>query len=228
MKGYIASLKLKEDAIPVFRKARSVPYALRDKVGVTLDKMEADGILRKVEYSEYDSPIVPVIKSDGTVRVCGDYKSTLNPNLDTKQYPLPTVEECFYPMSGGKKFTKLDIRQAYNNLILREEDQQLTTINTHKGLYVWTRLPYGISSSSALFQSTMDRVFSGFDRVVCRVDDILVTGADDAEHLKNLTAVIRRLEETGFKCNLAKTQFMREEVIYLGNDIQSKVSLKFS
>ena len=125
-------------------------------------------------------------------------------------------------MNGGQVFSKLDIRQAYNNLKLRESDQKLTTINTSKGLFVWTRLPYGISSSTAIFQQSMDRILQGLDSVVCRVDDILVTGKDDEEHLSNLEEVIRRLEQAGFRCNLKKTQFMKDEVVYLGYRINRK------
>ena len=220
--GHEATLQLKEDHSPVFRKARSVPFAIKERIEVTLQKMTEDKILKPVDNSEYASPIVPVEKEDGSIRICGDYKATLNPNLLTKQYPLPTVEECFQPMNGGQLFSKLDIRQAYNNLKLRESDQKLTTINTSKGLFVWTRLPYGISSSTAIFQQSMDRVLQGLNSVVCRVDDILVTGRDDEEHLSNLEEVIRRLETAGFRCNLKKTQFMKDEVVYLGYRINRK------
>ena len=94
--------------------------------------MEADGRLVKVEHSEFASPIVPVIKNDGSLRICGDYKATLNPQLDSKVYPLPVVEDCFVAMRGGKLFTKIDIKQAYNHIKLRKCDELLTTINTHQ------------------------------------------------------------------------------------------------
>ena len=216
VEGYEAALQLKEDHKPVFRKARSVPFVLKDKIGLSLEKMKKEEILTQVDHSEYASPIVPVEKDDGTVRICGDYKSTLNPNLETKQYPLPTVEDCFQPMVGGEKFTRLDIRQAYNNLRLRECDRALTTINTSQGLFVWNRLPYGVSSSTAIFQQTMDQVLHGLKGVACRVDDILLTGRDDREHLDILEEVVRRLETANFRCNLKKTKFLRDSVTYLG------------
>lgn len=198
---------------------RSVPYAMKEKIEVTLDKMTKDRILEPIDSSDYASPIVPVEKEDGTVRICDDYKATLNPNILTKHYPLPTIEECLHPLMDGQKFSKLDIRQAYNNVKLRESDQKLTTANTSKGLFVWTRLPYGISLSTAIFQQTMDRVLQGLDCVVCRVDDILVTGKDDATHLDNIEQFIQRLEKAGFRCNLRKTKFLEDEVTYLGYHI---------
>ncbi len=219
VKGYEAALDLKLDSKPKFCKARPVPFALKDKVAETLDKGEADGILERVDFSEFASPAVPVLKDDLTVRVCGDYKSTLNPCIDTKVYPLPTVEDCFSEMIGGDLFSKIDIKQAYNNIPLRASDRSLTTMNTHKGLYQWTRLPYGVSSSSAIFQSIMDRVLVGLKGVVCRVDDILITAPTDELHMSRVREVIKRLENAGFKCKLEKTEFMQESVIYLGHRV---------
>ena len=154
--GYEACLDPTIESKPRFCKARPVPFALKKKVAEALHKSEAEGILVKVDYSEYASPAVPVLKEDQTVSICGDYKSTLNPSLDIKVYPLPAVEDFFAEMMGGDLFSKIDIKQAYNNLPLRPDDQFLTTLNTHQGLYKWTRLPYGVSSSSAIFQSAMD------------------------------------------------------------------------
>ena len=186
--------------------------------------MVDDGILVQVDSSQFDSPIVPVEKEDGTVRICGDYKSTVNPNLETKQYPLPTVEECFQPMSygWGAKVFEVGFSQAYNNLKLKEGDQKLTTINTTKGLYKWTRLPNGVSSSTAIFQQKMDQVLQGCKAVVCGVDDILVTGRTESEHLSNLEEMVNRPEQANFRCNLKKSEFLQDEVKYLGYIINSR------
>ena len=140
--------------------------------------------------------------------VCGDYKSTLNSALDTKIYPLPTVDECFAEMVGGKLFTKIDIRSACNSLKLREGDRILTTMNTELGLLMWTRLPFGINSAAAQFQSTIDEVLLGIDQTCCRVDDILITGQNDKEHMSNVKQVVDRLEQAGFRCKLDKSKFM--------------------
>ena len=151
VKGYEARLDLKEGARPKFCKARVTAFSIRDKVETTLKNMISEGLLVPVDHSEWASPIVPVAKPDKSIRVCGDYKSTLNPALDTKTYPLPTVEECFASIAGGQLFTKIDIKSAYNSLILRKCDQTLTTMNTQLGLLMWTRLPFGINSAGAQF-----------------------------------------------------------------------------
>ena len=85
-------------------------------------------------------------------------------------------------MVGSELFTKLDIKQAYNNLKLRESDQSIVTVNTHKGLFTPICLPYGVSSAGAIFQRKMDQVLLGIPGVTCRVDDILITGPNDQVH----------------------------------------------
>ena len=83
------------------------------------------------DYSSWGTPVVPVIKLNGTVRVCGNYKDTLNMCLEVPQYPLPRGEKCFHAMNGGKHFTKIDLAQAHNQVTLEEESRNFTTINTH-------------------------------------------------------------------------------------------------
>ena len=89
MKEIKAELKIKENVTPKFHRPRTVPFALRGAVEQELNRLEEKGILKKVSHSEWATPIVPVPKKDGKVRVCGDYKVTVNPTLDVDQYPLP-------------------------------------------------------------------------------------------------------------------------------------------
>ena len=101
--------------MPKFHKARPVPYALKPAVEAKLDELIAQGILVPVNYSEWASPLVLVTvpKADKSVRICGDYKVTINQYLDTDKYPLPTPQDLFATLSGGKYFTTLDLKNAY-------------------------------------------------------------------------------------------------------------------
>ena len=218
VKGIRANLVVKKDAVPVTFKARPLPFAMRKRVEDELENMVKAKILFKVKDSPWSSPIVPVLKGD-KIRICGDYKVSLNKVLDMRQHPLPNLEDCFAAVTGGKKFSVIDIKKAYNNIELREEDKLLTTISTHKGLYAWNRLCYGVNSSGPIFQSVIDDTLLGCKMTCCRVDDILISGRTDKEHLANLNDVIRRLEERGFRCNLEKTKIMQDEVIYLGHRV---------
>ena len=93
------------------------------------------------------SPTVTVPKSDGVVQLCGDYKVTVNPVLDVDQYPLPCPEDLMSSLTVGLKFDKLDLTSAYQQMLLDEAPREYVTINTHCGLYRYTRLPFGIASS---------------------------------------------------------------------------------
>ena len=132
-----------------------------------------------------------------TVRLFGDYKVTINPHLKMDSHPLPRAEELFSKLAGGEKFTKLDISHAYQQMALEESSKELVTINTHQGLYRYTRLPFGVASAPAIFQRTMDDILQGMERVACFIDDILITGMDDEDHLRRLQEVLERLWQHG-------------------------------
>ena len=104
--------------------------------------MESEGVLKKVESSDWATPIVPVLKPDRTVKICGDFKVTLNQHLDIPEYPMPTPEELFKKLNGGELFAKLDLSHAYQQVVLAERSQPYVTITTHLGLYQYTRLPF--------------------------------------------------------------------------------------
>ena len=88
-------------------------------------------------------------------------------------YPLPrVVEDLFTALSGGKRFTKLDLSHAYLQLQLGEETKSLTTINTHRGLFQYNHLPFGLSSAPAVFQRTMDNLLKDFKHVTTYIDDL--------------------------------------------------------
>ena len=125
--------------------------------------MEQEGVLGKTHYSEWAAPIVAVPKPDGRLCLCGDYKITVNPVLDVDQYPLPKPKHIFAPLAGGQRFTTLDLSHAYNQLILDEDSRKYVTVNTHKSLYQYTRLPFEIASAPAVFQRTMDTILQGVE-----------------------------------------------------------------
>ena len=161
IKSYSAKLSLKAGEEPKFFKPRSVPYAVRGAIDEELDRLEQQGILEKVTHSEWATLVVAAPKSDGRYRICGDFKVTVNPALNVDQYPLPKVEDLLAMLAGGRKFTKLDLSQAYLQLELHPEARQYCTITTHRGLYQFTRLPFGISSAPAIFQKVMDTILQG-------------------------------------------------------------------
>ena len=94
---------------------------------------------------------------------------------------------------------------------------QYVTINTHKGLYSSTSLPFGVASSPAIFQKVMDKILQGLPNVICYIDDILVSGEDEASHFKSLEEVLNRLEKHGIRLKQEKSCFLLPKVEYLGH-----------
>ena len=107
---------MKSDAQPKFYKARPVPYSLQEAVEAECSQLEAESIVEKVEFGEWATPMVHVPKSDGTTRSCKDYAITVNPQLNVPQYPIPLPEDVFVKLQGGQRFTKLDLKSAYQQL----------------------------------------------------------------------------------------------------------------
>jgi len=107
---------------------------MKPKVGAELKRLEREEILHKVKFSDWATPIVPVVKLNGTVRICSDYKITVNPEVQTEQYPLPPTDDIFAKLAGGQKFTKIDLKRAYHQAEVEEETQEYLTVNTHQGL----------------------------------------------------------------------------------------------
>lgn len=221
LKNIQAKIELDKDATPRFHKARPVPYALRPKIDAELQSLETSGILSKVDWSDWATPIVPVIKKGktGAVRICGDFKVSINPVLHTVQYPLPRIEDIFSSLAGGEKFSKIDLSQAYLQMEVEESSRKFLTINTHKGLYQYNRLVFGVASAPAIWQRAMDQVLHDIPRTQCYLDDILVTGRDDNEHFQNLSKVLTRLNEYGLRANREKCEFFKNEISYCGHVI---------
>ena len=219
-----AKLNLKENSQPKFCKARQVPYALRPKVEAELTKLQNDGILTKVDWSEWATPVVPVIKKNGNVRLCGDFKQTINPVLHVQQYPLPRIDDIFASLGGGQKFSKIDLRQAYLQMEMEEESNKFLTINTHKGLFQYNRLVFGVASAPAIWQQAMDQILEGIPHVQCILDDMIISGATDQEHLDNLEEVLSRLSKHGLRVNSSKCESFKERIEFCGHEI-SKLGL---
>ena len=103
-------------------------------------------MIEQIGSGEWAAPIVCVPKKNGKIRICGDYKATVNSALDKEQYPLPRPEDIFAKLASGKSFMTLDLTNAYNQLLLDDDSQEYVTVNTHRGLYCYKHLPFGVCS----------------------------------------------------------------------------------
>ena len=220
--GEKARLLVDPQVCPKFFKPHPVPFALKHKVENELNRLEEEGIIKKVQSAEWAAAIVPIIKEDGTIKVCGDYKVTANQAILVDSRPILRIDKLFTKISGGVIFTKLDLSHAYLQLRLDETGKKYLVINTHKGLYEYNRLPFGVSSAPAIFQRTMENLLQGLEHVAVYIDDILITGCTEEEHLKTLDEVLTRLERAGMRLKKSKCQFLLPSVEYLGHKISKE------
>ena len=217
-----AKLYVDSEAMPRCFKPHTVPLALRGKVDKELDRLQAQGMIIPVEHSDWAAPIVPVLKANGEVRICGDYKLTVNTASKTDQYPIPNIEDLYSKVAGGVVYSKLDLSRAYQQVVLSEESQKLSTITTLKGLFQYTRLCYGVSSAPGIFQLAMEQLVQGIPMAAVYLDDILVSGRTLEDTRANLLTVLSRLQTTGLRLRIEKCSFMQESCVYLGHRLDAE------
>ncbi|KAL0821502.1 hypothetical protein ABMA28_004966 [Loxostege sticticalis] len=182
--------------------------------------MLAAGVIEPVEHSDWATPLVIVHKPDGSLRLCADFKTTLNKVLLVDKYPVPKIEDLFTQLSGSQYFTKIDLSQAYNQILLDDSKENdctgLTVINTHKGLFKYKRLVYGLASSPGIFQRIMSNLFKGVPNVTVFLDDILISNKCENTHTKTIEKVFQILKDHGLRIKKQKCQFFAKQVKYLG------------
>ena len=124
------------------------------------------------------------------------------------------LENLLSKLSGGKRFTKIDLSRTYHQL-------KLTPGSNHLGLQQYKRLTYGVSSAVSIFQSTIDNVLKDLQGCCVRIHDILISGGTDKIHLENLHRLSQRLQERGLKLNPDKFYFMLDETVVLGTTVSA-------
>ncbi|XP_062709570.1 uncharacterized protein K02A2.6-like [Aedes albopictus] len=211
-------LYLKPDARPSYCPKRPVAYAALPKVDEELERLQNNGIISPVRFSDWAAPIVVVRKADNiSVRVCGDYSTGLNDALECDRHPLPHPDDLFAELAGARYFTHLDLSDAYLQVEVEEESRKLLTVNTHRGLFQYNRLPPGVKSAPGAFQRIIDSMVAGIPGVKPYLDDILIAGRTKEEHDRNLYAVLNRIREYGFHLRLEKCRFALSQIEFLGH-----------
>ena len=210
------SIEVDPSVPPKYCKARSVPYTVREKIDKEIDRLLKEGIISPVTNSPWAAPIVPVQRSEDKIRLCGDYKLTVNRAARLDTYPIPSLDDLFSGLAGGKVFSKLDMSQAYAQLCLDEESKCYTVVNTHRGLFKYNRLSFGISAAPGIFQRAMEQLLKDIPGVFLYLDDILIAGANEVEHRDRVRQVLSKLQEAGLKLSIKKCTIGVPSVTYLG------------
>ena len=216
-------LHLKEDSQPyAVMTSRKVPIPLMKPVKQALDEMEANGVIEKVTHpTEWTSPMIPIQKPSGKVRICVDLRK-LNLCLKRETYPLPTFEEISAKFYGAKWFSKLDAASGFYQIPIEQNSSDLTAFITPYGRYKFLRLPMGINIAPEIYQRKMDELLAGMKGVMCYMDDVLIVGQTENEHDENLRAVLSKIMSSGLKLNKEKCELKKQSIRFLGHVISNK------
>jgi hypothetical protein len=168
------------------------------------------------------APILFAKKKDGGLRLCVDYRA-LNLGTVKNRYPLPLISELLDRVREVRIFTKLDLRNAYHLIRIKEEDEFKTAFRTRYGQFEYQVMPFGLTNAPATFQAYIDDCLRPYidDFTVCYLDDILIYSTNEKEHEDHVRKVLQRLQEFGLYCKAEKCQFGVREVGFLGFVINS-------
>ncbi|GBN26985.1 Retrovirus-related Pol polyprotein from transposon 17.6, partial [Araneus ventricosus] len=215
-------IELKPNAVPVIHPPRRVPQALQSRLKETLNRLEADKIISKVNKpTDWVQSLVIVEKPNGSLRLCLDPRD-LNRVIKREHHLIPSAEDIISRLEGKKLFTVLDLKDGFWQVPLDNESSDLCTFNTPHGRYKFNVLPFGIASAPEVFQKRNEKLFGDIDGVEVYFDDIIVTGTDKVTHDAALTEVLKRAEASNIKFNANKLQFRMTEVKYMGQIISDK------
>lgn len=207
---------------PIRLPPRRLAPHRRALVDAEVDKMLETGIIEEAE-GPWASPVVLVKKKDGSMRFCVDYRK-LNEATVKDAYPLPRIDDSLDTLAGSQWFSTMDLVSGYWQVAMAPEDREKTAFSTHRGLFQFTVMPFGLCNAPGTFERLMEVAMRGLQWTSCLVylDDIVVFSRDFQGHLRRLGEVLERLESAGLKVKPKKCQLAQKEVAFLGHVVSER------
>lgn len=205
------------DSKPIKLPLRRLPIMQRDVAEAEINKMLNQGIIEP-SHSPWAANIVLVKKSDGSTRFCADYRK-INSITKKDAYPLPRIDESLDALSGAKYFCTADMASSFHQVSVKQEDREKTAFITHKGLFQFKHMPFGLANSPKTFERLMELVMSGLQWEKCLVylDDVIIFGKTFTQTLENLVSVFDRFRSANLELKPKKCAFFKDEIKYLGH-----------
>ena len=204
---------------PIRKKMYPLPFSSVEKVNKEVDTMIELGVIEP-SNSPYSSPFLMVKKPDGSFRFCIDYRK-LNEITVFDAEPIPDLEELFTQLSSSRFFTKIDLSKGYWQLPVKEQDRHKTAFQTPKGLFQWTRMPFGLVSAPATFARMMRKLRLEENSALNFFDDILVKSQTWNSHLQSVSDVLAKLRFHGLTARPSKIHAGFQELEFLGHIVGS-------
>ncbi|KAI5626698.1 hypothetical protein C0J50_13742 [Silurus asotus] len=210
------------DDVPINQPYRRIPPNQYQEVREHITKLLKSGVIQE-SMSAYASPVVLVRKTDGSLRLCVDYRK-LNAKTRRDAFPLPRIDESFDALRGAQFFSTVDLASGYHQIAVSDRDRAKTAFTTPFGLFEYRRMPFGVCNGPSTFQRLMQAVMSDliFQVLIVYLDDILLFSQTFEEHLERLEVVLKRLLETGLKVKLTKCRFLQDSVRFLGHQVSAQ------
>ncbi len=205
------------DALPIRQAPYSVPLGIRKVVKEELDELERGGIIER-SASVWASPLVPVKKAGGGIRLCVDYRK-LNAITTKEPYYIPQFEEMVERVGQGCVLSKVDLSKGFHQVAVAVEDREKTAFVCPFGKFQYVRMPFGLTNAPSVFQRLMDVVLVDcmeFAKVY--IDDVLVVSGGWSEHLMHLRRLFEVLLKAGLTCKLSKCVFGKRRLMFLGHE----------
>lgn len=222
MKGIKLSIPVDQNVPPVIQPLRRCPIPLLEKVKSKIDELLEMDIIEKVtKPASWVSPLVPILKENGDLRLCIDMRRA-NQAIQRLNHPLPVFDDLIAKFRHAKFFTLLDIKQAFHQVEITESSRDITTFITNWGLYRYKRLLFGVNCAPELFQNLMESILAECPNIVVFIDDILIFGNTEAEHDAAVRKALTVLNRYGIMLNDHKCKFKQREVDFLGHRLSEK------
>lgn len=213
------------DNTPIYVKNYRLPQVQKAEIKNQVDGLLKDDLI-EIGQSSYNSPliIVPKKSTDGTkkYRMCVDYR-LLNRKIIPDKFPLPRIEDILDNLGNSKYFSVMDLQSGFHQIPLNEGSRPMTAFSTDRGMYQWKVLPFGLNIAPSSFSRMMHLAFSelGPNIAFVYMDDLIVLGRNEKEHLENLEKVFGICLHRNLKLNPEKCEFFKTEVSFLGHKCTS-------
>ena len=210
-------IEVLESSRPMKQRPYRVNPVKQELIKKEISYMKENGIIQD-SASDWSSPCLLVPKSDGSYRLCQDYRS-LNSQTVPDNYPLPRISDCVEKIGQAKFITKIDLLRGYYQIPLSERAKRISAFSTVDGFYQFNVMPFGLRNAPSTFQRLANQLVHGLEGCAVYLDDLVIFADNWSQHVQRLTSLLKRLQEANLTVNLAKSEFAKATLTYLGFEV---------
>lgn len=228
IKDVLVEISVDPNVKPVIQPLRRAPIALQDQISDKIQELLELDIIEPVKGPiTWQSPLVPVLKGNGDLRLCIDMRRA-NEAILRENHPLPTFEDLLPLIRNARMFSRLDLKNGFHQLELHESSRYITTFISSKGVFRYKRLLFGVNCAPEIFQKVIERMLLPCSGCFNYIDDIIIYGRNAEEHNENVHKVLSVLKECNVVLNSAKCVFNVTEIDFLGHHLSAAGVSPFS